>query len=185
VPPFLMLAVLQRWLYFGLIEAVTGFSVNWSKAIGYNRDGYMVLNTNAYIDPVFHWFNWLGRKYTKMSIFLGSGYNSDDPYQYSMEMSLQCLTAVRRFVTRMQPQFYALCPPIGAIVHLSILMLGERLQAARDRVPDVVLSIGSKIVIFEFAESWGPAPILEERLLQADWCPGEVKRLSAGMNVCN
>jgi hypothetical protein len=32
---------------------------------------------------------------------------------------------------------------------------------------------------------WVTSPILEERLLQADWCPGEVKRLSAGMNVCN
>ena len=57
VSPFLTLAVLQQWLYFGFIEAVTGYSARWSKAIGYNRDGYMVVNTNAYIDPVFHWFN--------------------------------------------------------------------------------------------------------------------------------
>jgi hypothetical protein len=65
VPPFLMLAVLQQWLYFGFIEAVTGFSMDWSKATGYNRDGYMVVNTSAYIDPVFHWFNWAWMKVHK------------------------------------------------------------------------------------------------------------------------
>lgn len=188
-PPFLTLAILQQWLYFGFIETFTGYSVHIPDFLGVSETNrnqkHVIIDTNAYEGPVLQLYYFLGHKYTRFSILAGPGYNDEDPYQSRMEAALQCLTGARHFLNRFQRQFYDLCPPIGATVHTSMLMLGEMLQLARDRVPDVVLSVGSELHVFESAESWGPAPMIEERLLAASWCPGEVKRLCNSMNVCN
>jgi hypothetical protein len=184
-PPFFVLGILQQWLFFGMLEEVTGYPIKWNDIVGHNKEGHMVVDPQAYQANIMLWYNRLGYKYSSFMLLAGPGYNDDDPYQLSLETSLACLTKVRSFVTRFRSEIYSLCPPIGGIIHLSILMLGERLQAARDRIPDIIEHSRDNLMLFQSTDSWGPAPILENRLLEMGWCVGEVHRLSAGMNVCN
>lgn len=165
-------------------EAVTGFSVDWSKAISYNRDGYMVVNTTPTMILSSIGSTGLDISTRRCQSSLGlvqrrrplPAWLGDVLPMPDSSPALRHSTATP--ILRSLSADWCHCPSFHTDARRAVAgNAGSRTRrCAIDRV---------RIVIFESAVSWGPAPILEERLLQADWCPDEVKRLSAGMNVCN
>lgn len=184
------LAFLTDWLYFGMLEKVTGLRVSIENHLTTLKnpsgqgDDIVVLSTMKLLGILKKW--WRDR--------FEDGSNEK---LIQNRMMNRFLAIVRNLVTHHAESFARLCPPYGEQLHFALAILGELLQETKGRIWDnyKAYSTGptgqfAKVFAAENPGDdflgevrWGPSSLVRRCMLELGWCKAEVSRLETILPV--